>query len=613
MASLVHVIAGVRYLIHPHVIGTILEPIPAGKVTAAIILQADTLNSNTELDKELRRFEADDVYNREFAHVVIVSSDTSDSSINCSASFNQIYHLKHSSTLKLLLPGPYFLHGSNIHQAWRLYSDHLDAFVFSVIPEDVFCPEKYIPLDVLSEDGIWKSVAVPSRLYTSPSKEKPFAGSRTALKDIYGLAGVKNTGMSRSYTALYGPVKESSDYAKKLIDLGAVIIGKTKMCQFACSDEPTDQYIDFHCPINPRADGYQSPSGSSSGAAAALAGYDWLDHSIAGDSAGSVRAPGIANGLFALRPSLDTTSLRGSWVNSPNFDVVGLMGRDFEALRHLAVHTLTLPNRWDRFPTKIMYPQEYFPVSNKRHQAMIDQFVLILENFLGTERIKFSFENRWSRDPPKVVRGRPLSEYLEKSAFWSLCRDYHLSFTDFIRDHKAAFGTDAYLGPTAGYRCDVGKNVTDEEYKSYIEELRVFRDWATQHILSASTVSLSDAIIIMPYGNADPKYRDDPNDLPGNYDTMDQKFISPILHAPQLVLPFGQMPFKSRISGRLEHRPVGCSIMGAKGSDLMLIQLAKEAFQKAGWPTKISTGRYMYPVGDNILGVQLQRRIRGHL
>jgi Asp-tRNA(Asn)/Glu-tRNA(Gln) amidotransferase A subunit family amidase len=89
--------------------------------------------------------------------------------------------------------------------------------------------------------------------------------------------------MSRSFTSLYGPEEESADYVKKLLSLGAVILGKTKMTQFASSDEPTDQWIDFHCPFNPRGDMYQSPSGSSSGAAAALAGYDWVDYSVAGD------------------------------------------------------------------------------------------------------------------------------------------------------------------------------------------------------------------------------------------------------------------------------------------------------------------------------------------
>lgn len=35
-----------------------------------------------------------------------------------------------------LPPGPYFLCGKNIHQAWKLYPDDLDAFQTTVIPEN---------------------------------------------------------------------------------------------------------------------------------------------------------------------------------------------------------------------------------------------------------------------------------------------------------------------------------------------------------------------------------------------------------------------------------------------------------------------------------------------
>jgi hypothetical protein len=63
------------------------------------------------------------------------------------------------------------------------------------------------------------------------------------------------------------------------------------------------------------------------------------------------------------------------------------------------------------------------------------------------------------------------------------------------------------------------------------------------------------------------------------------------------------MPYQSRISGRQEHRPIASTLVGAKGSDLMLIKLAQTAFDAAGWPTKIDTGRYMYPLGNNLRNV----------
>jgi hypothetical protein len=76
------------------------------------------------------------------------------------------------------------------------------------------------------------------------------------------------------------------------------------------------------------------------------------------------------------------------------------------------------------------------------------------------------------------------------------------------------------------------------------------------------------------------------------------------------------MPYHSRISDRLEHRPIVSTLVGAKGefldfsrnlmfsnthsgSDIMLISLAKAAFEAESWPTAIATGRYMFPLGNN--------------
>lgn len=133
-------------------------------------------------------------------------------------------------------------------------------------------------------DGLWRQVAVPSRLYSPPTEHKPLAGKRISVKDNFKVAGIKTTQNNRAWLSLYGPERETASVIQDLISLGAVIVGKTKMCAFASSEEATDQWIDFHAPFNPRADGYQSPSGSTTGGGASLATYDWLDFSIGTDS-----------------------------------------------------------------------------------------------------------------------------------------------------------------------------------------------------------------------------------------------------------------------------------------------------------------------------------------
>lgn len=98
------------------------------------------------------------------------------------------------------------------------------------------------------------------------------------------LKGLKTGGSSRAYTELY-PVKDKTAAAvQQLIDLGFVVVGKLKTTQFADSEWPTCDWIDYHGPFNPRGDGYLTPSGSSAGSASAIASYPWLDFSLGTDS-----------------------------------------------------------------------------------------------------------------------------------------------------------------------------------------------------------------------------------------------------------------------------------------------------------------------------------------
>lgn len=109
------------------------------------------------------------------------------------------------------------------------------------------------------------------------------------------MAGIKTTQGNRAFSELYGPESETATYIQTLISLGAVIVGKTKLCAFASSEEATDQWIDYHAPFNPRADGYQTPSGSTTGGATSLASYEWLDFSLGTDSKCLVEPVNAAN------------------------------------------------------------------------------------------------------------------------------------------------------------------------------------------------------------------------------------------------------------------------------------------------------------------------------
>ncbi|PNS16061.1 2-oxoglutarate dehydrogenase, mitochondrial [Sphaceloma murrayae] len=213
----------------------------------------------------------DDVYSDAFASTLILQPeydvDIEDTieRVSRDTSFAQVYSYRPSTQDGRLPAGPYFIRSGSIHQAWRLYEDNLDAFIIPTITDGVLNPESFSVLHAVAEHGSFLSDAVPSRLYHHKDESKLLAGVRVSIKDNYDLAGIRTTMMNRAYNELYPPRETSADFVVKLLELGAVIVGKTKMSAFASAEEPTDQWVDYHCPFNPRGDGCQTPSCSSTG------------------------------------------------------------------------------------------------------------------------------------------------------------------------------------------------------------------------------------------------------------------------------------------------------------------------------------------------------------
>lgn len=122
-----------------------------------------------------------------------------------------------------------------------------------------------------------------SRIKTRAATAGSLTGLRIVIKDNIDLKGIKTSVGNRAFYDTYPPRESSAKSIDKLIVMGVQVVGKTKMNSFGNWEEPTE-YIDFQAPWNPRADMYQSTGGSSSGSAAAIAAYDWLDVSIGTDS-----------------------------------------------------------------------------------------------------------------------------------------------------------------------------------------------------------------------------------------------------------------------------------------------------------------------------------------
>ncbi len=134
--------------------------------------------------------------------------------------------------------------------------------------------------------------------------EQPLYGVPFAIKDNIDLAGAPTTAACREFASMPAA---SAPVVQRLIEAGAIPVGKTNLDQFATGLVGTRS--PYGTPRNPfRAD--VIPGGSSSGSAVATAA-GLVSFALGTDTAGSGRVPAGLNNLVGLKPTRGALSARG--------------------------------------------------------------------------------------------------------------------------------------------------------------------------------------------------------------------------------------------------------------------------------------------------------------
>jgi allophanate hydrolase len=181
--------------------------------------------------------------------------------------------------------------------------------------------KKFTPADIVTrlmnradgEDhhGLWISRLsrdhVMSRVRALQSRsvdELPLYGIPFVVKDNIDLAGVPTTAACPAFA--YSPLR-SATVVERLLDAGAIPLGKTNLDQFATGLVGTRSP---HGACRNAFDGSYISGGSSSGSAVAVA-TGLASFSLGTDTAGSGRVPAAFNNIVGLKPSLGRLSTRG--------------------------------------------------------------------------------------------------------------------------------------------------------------------------------------------------------------------------------------------------------------------------------------------------------------
>src|SRR5689334_14909100 len=142
-----------------------------------------------------------------------------------------------------------------------------------------------------------------------------------AVKDNIDVAGLPTTAACPDFA--YLPERDAP-VVRRLLDAGAIVVGKTNLDQFATG--LTGTRSPYGSPESVFGGGLIS-GGSSSGSAVAVAG-GMVPFALGTDTAGSGRVPAALNGIVGVKPTRGLLSTRGVVPACRSLDCVSIFAPD---------------------------------------------------------------------------------------------------------------------------------------------------------------------------------------------------------------------------------------------------------------------------------------------
>lgn len=176
---------------------------------------------------------------------------------------------------------------------------------------------------VVYGDAARRAAAAATEQQALGLRTGPFHGVPFALKDIVDVADRVTTAGSAALADRISPA--TAVIARRLLDAGGVLIGKTKTVELALGGWGTNQHMGT--PHNPwDAEVRRAPGGSSSGSAVAVAS-GMAPCAIGTDTGGSVRLPAALCGIVGLKTTEGLLPTEGIVPLSHTLDTPGPMAR----------------------------------------------------------------------------------------------------------------------------------------------------------------------------------------------------------------------------------------------------------------------------------------------
>src|SRR5262245_16739514 len=363
------------------------------------------------------------------------------------------------------------------------------------------------------------------------------SGLTFAVKDLFDIAGHRTGFGHPDWLAAQPPAERTASIITCLLAAGARMIGRTH-CDELCYSL-TGENLHYGTPVNVNAPG-RIPGGSSSGSAVAVAGQ-LVDFAIGSDCGGSVRIPASYCGIFGIRPTWGRVALEGAIPFGPSFDVVGWFARSAALLEEVG-HALLNDCREPPRPERLLVARDGFALVEGGVIEALRPQVSRLGQLIGRcEEIELS--------PAGLVGWFEAFRTIQAAEVWA-------SVGHWINELRPK------LGPGVKERIAWAATVTPQMLAQANERraevrLRMEQLLGPEDVLCLPTSPRVAPLSGTPVCKIEIEYR---------HQAMCLLCISGLASLPQLSLPMAH----------LDGLPLGLSIVGRRGADMMLLGLASQ-------------------------------------
>lgn len=357
----------------------------------------------------------------------------------------------------------------------------------------------------------------------------PLAGLTVAVKDNFDMAGTVTGAGLPEWADAHPAATQDAVLVAQLFNLGVTVVGKTHMDELAFS--LMGQNARYGTPRNPAAPD-RMPGGSSSGSAVVVAA-GMADIGLGSDTGGSVRLPASFCGLVGWRPTHGLLPAKGMLGLAPSYDVPGFMTRDLATMRRLAGY---LARSADVDMVGLRAPRDLWALADPETAAVLRPGLDVASDdpFLDHTLVQMLLPTF------RVCQGAEVAAL----------------FGPWLATHKPAFG------PGVADRFAAALALSPE----VISSARAAREALRTHV--ANALYPGGPVLVVPTAPGPAPFL---TCGPAEMEHYRNRALSLLALAGHCGLPQVTLPV-----ARVQDAPVGLSLIGPPGSDLALLDIARE-------------------------------------